>query len=135
MGDDQSDAREPNMNLIPIPPLSCRDPFVHGDCWDFGVTPTAMDSVGEAEYNAEHPPSMEGVLQESNKDLHKSFPETCEEYEREEYSSSPTNDEDVRMHILSQQLAKTAVSVRHMYKQLSKYYYLTIRWCSRTFDR
>ncbi|WFD25258.1 NAD(+) kinase [Malassezia nana] len=57
---------------------------------------------------------MEGVLMESNKDLRKSFPETCQEYEREEYSSSPTNDEDVRMHILSQQLAKTATVLAYI---------------------
>lgn len=93
-----------------------------------------MDSAGEAEYNAENPPSMKGFLLETNKDLCKSFPDACGEYTGDGFSSSSPIEDDDRMHTLSQQLAKTAVSVRHMYKQLSKYTYLTSRPCSCAFQ-
>lgn len=98
-----------------------------------GAASAVMDSAGDAEYNAEHPPSMEGVMLKTNKDLCKSFPDACLENGQDEFSSSSPNEDDDRMHILSQQLAKTAVSVRHMYKQLSKYISLTIRSCSCVF--
>lgn len=108
---------------------------MHGDIANSGATFADMDLAGDAEYNAENPPSMKGVILETNKDLCKSFPDACAEYGLDEFSSSSPNEEDDRMHILSQQLAKTAVSVRHMYKQLSTYHCLTMRSCSCLFER
>ena len=99
----------------------------------------------QVEYTLEHPPSIQGVLQESQKHLHKTYPDTCpkQELPHEQQQQDILDMDDAKdgdlLRCLTQKLAETSISVRAMYKQLCVYTYprgrkLTSRSCKGKFQ-
>lgn len=99
----------------------------------------------QVEYTPEHPPSIQGVLQESQKHLLKTYPDTRpkQELPHEQQQQDILDMDDAKdgdlLRCLTQKLAQTSISVRAMYKQLCVYTnprgrQLTIRSCKGKFQ-
>ena len=69
----------------------------------------------QVEYTPEHPPSIQGVLQESQKHLHKTYPDTCpkqelphEQQQQDILDMGDAKDGDL-LRCLTQKLAQTSI--------------------------
>ena len=99
----------------------------------------------QVEYTPEHPPSIQGVLQESQKHLLKTYPDTRpkQELPHEQQQQDILDMDDAKdgdlLRCLTQKLAQTSIFVRAMHKQLCVYTNprgrkLTIRSCKGKFQ-
>lgn len=80
---------------------------------------TAMSQTKDVEYTVTEPPSIDVVLEKSQKSLSENLSQNESDPDFDP-CTDPTVD---RMSNMSQQLSRTAVSVREMYKSLCMYFH------------